>query len=170
MKSIELVKTQAICTRKSQQCSCSGSGCASFVQTDVICIFEAFGLGRDGFRDMILLSCFFCCDQICTYLYTLFLCETDMRLDFMLECADQEPMNTVQKVFFVLWAVVSWFVNSLQVLIWFQGLSTSPFLCEEVCICVLCKACHTQWFTKKVHAWKVCMPAHLDHRHVQHKS
>jgi hypothetical protein len=41
------------------------------------------------------------------------------------------------KSFLVLWAVVSCFVNALQVLEWFQGLSTSPFLLVwgVVCLC-----------------------------------
>jgi len=56
------------------------------------------------------------------------------------------------------------------VLVLFQGLGTSPFLWEEGCARALCTACHIQWFTRKVHALKVCMSAHLDHGHMQHKS
>ncbi len=67
------------------------------------------------------------------------------------------------------WDVVSWFVSAMQVLVWFQGLNTIPFLWEEVCVCALCKACHVQRFTKKVHALKVWISAHLVHGHVQHK-
>ncbi len=67
------------------------------------------------------------------------------------------------------WDVVSWFVSAMQVLVWFQGLNTSPFLWEEVCVCALCKACHVQKFTKKVHALKVWISSHLVHGHVQHK-
>jgi hypothetical protein len=52
------------------------------------------------------------------------------------------------------WDVLSWFASALQVLIWFQGLSTSPFLWEEVCVCALCKVYHIQWFTKRYMFWR----------------
>jgi hypothetical protein len=61
LESAEPVKTLAKCTRKTRLRGCWGFGYAAFVSTDVVCMFEAFGLGaviwgRDGSGVIIPLS------------------------------------------------------------------------------------------------------------------
>ena len=91
-------------------------------------------------------ACFvFCMTEYEPVSLTFPLCETDTPKLHARMCGPRIYL-------LVLWAVVSWFVNALQVLVCFQGLSKSPLLWEEVCVCALCKACHRHWFTKKVHA------------------
>jgi hypothetical protein len=62
-----------------------------------MCIFEAFGLGRDSSGDIIPLSLpsmlFFAVTENEPICLTLFLCETDTRLVFMLEFSGKESVK-----------------------------------------------------------------------------
>jgi hypothetical protein len=107
---------------------------------------------------------------------TLFLCETDTHLDFMLEYADQErACEHCAKYFLVtyllvFWAVVSWFVDALQVLVWFQGLSTSPFFVRgSVCLCLVQSLPCTMIYKEGTCLEGLHMSAYFAHSHVQHK-
>jgi hypothetical protein len=178
-----VVKTQALRTPKSRERGCWGFGWAGFVPTDVMCIFEAFQMlecynlrqrRQRGYNSTVLwplvagiwfgYRCQTCSfsryDQIWAYLFTLLLCENDTRLDLMLECAGQEPMNTAQKVFqwpiflcFELLFHDSWTLcrSSYDFKAWAQVPS-----CVRKCVFVLCA--------------KPAIYNHLQTRYMQNKS
>jgi hypothetical protein len=107
--------------------------------------------------------------------YTFSVRKTDMRLDFMLECADQERVRKhCAKCFLVTYLIVF-----LSCRFMIRERSAGPcmisrfehkyLLCEWKCVFVPCAKPAVYDDTKKVHALKVCMSAYLAHSHAQHK-
>ncbi len=176
LKSVELVKTQAIRTRNRRWRGFVGFWPTVFCfnQWDVH-IRSILGLGRDCSRDIIPLSLptmlsllwstmslsvqhFFCAKLIlCSNvraksLWTLCkkafidISSCALSCHFMIRECSAGP------------CMISSFEHKSLLLP-----AGSVYLCFS-------KACHIQWFTKKMHALKVCIPAHLDHSHVQNRS